>query len=147
MNLAMPEHAIETLAARGTLAGGELMRRYAADPDPEIELTWKNQRWVRYRSFIAALERALSRLENGKVDFEGQSILDLIDRGKDKRPPTYPWGRRDDDSASTEFADAQRRLAQAMSEALSELADASHTTELSQGSPQPRPELGLTPRA
>ena len=147
MNLAMPEDVIKKLTARGARAGGELRRHYAADPDPGIELTWKNQRWVRYRSFIAALERALSRLEKGKVDFEGQSILELINRGKDERPPAYPWGRRDDDSESTEFADAQRRLAQALSEALFELADDSHTNELSQGSPQPRPELGLTPRA
>lgn len=147
LNLAMPEDVIKKLGARGARAGGELRRHYAADPDPGIELTWKNQRWVRYRSFIAALERALSRLEKGKVDVEGQSILDLINRGKDEHPPTYRWGRRDDGSRSTEFAEAQRRSAEALSEALFKLADDSHANELSQGSPRPRPELGLTPRA
>ena len=147
LNLAMPEEVIAKLGQRGALAARELRRRYAADPAPDIQLTWKNQRWVRYRSYIAALERALGRFEKGKVDFEGQSILDLISRSKHEPPGSYRWGKRDEDSEGELSAEAQRELARAWTKALFELAEDAGSNELSEGSPRPRPELGLTPRA
>jgi predicted acylesterase/phospholipase RssA len=148
MNLSMKPDVIGALSERGADAADELLSHYGSDPADDVVLTWKNQRWVRYRASIAALERMLIRLEKGAVDLEGQSILELVEREKGEPPPSYPWGRRDDDQEDDLLEAAQRGRAVALTEALLNLADeGADPSVLTEGSPRPRSELGLAPRA
>jgi hypothetical protein len=80
-----------------------LAARFAFDPKPdpqsgkEIRLTWDNHRWVRFRSFMAALEDVARRLRATWEDAEGQrpfrSYKDLLDRSRSEKPTSYPLNR------------------------------------------------------
>ena len=72
LNLSMPPKIIEALGERGERAGELLAGRFAPTPtgnqvliDPKtgepVVLTWDNHRWVRYRSFMAAVELVARR--------------------------------------------------------------------------------------
>jgi predicted acylesterase/phospholipase RssA len=56
LNLKMPKKAIREVAERGERAGEMLTDRFGRNPSPNIELTWDNHRWIRYRSLMAGLE-------------------------------------------------------------------------------------------
>ena len=74
LNLNMPPEIITAVSVRGERAGELLAARFAPDPgkDPktgkDIELTWDNHRWVRYRSMMAALEVLARRLRAAWID-------------------------------------------------------------------------------
>lgn len=78
LNLDMPDHVIKSVGAKGRLAGRLLAARFAPNPesDPqwgeEIELTWENHRWVRFRTTMAALEH-LARDVIRHIKYEGPS--------------------------------------------------------------------------
>src|SRR5262249_23722064 len=70
---------VEAVGERGNCAGELLTARFAPNPglDPKtkkpIRLTWDNHRWVRYRSFIAALELAARRFHASSTNV-GQAL-------------------------------------------------------------------------
>jgi predicted acylesterase/phospholipase RssA len=137
MNLAMPKGVVERMSLRGKLAAEELYRHYGVPPGEPTPLTWDNQRWVRYRSFMALLEDTLERLHRGCLEHhpEDRTIEQLSRRG-DREPPGYRWSGQ-----QGEFAlDATARV----------LAVAKHfehrEESFTQGAPRPRPELRVTPR-
>jgi hypothetical protein len=110
LNLSMPNDVIERVAARGALAGKLLAARFSPnlEPDPQtgkpIELTWDNHRWIRYRSFMAGLERVARGFNATWSDAAKQKPWrgydDLLHRGPDDKPTSYPLFR----PAQYEFA-------------------------------------------
>lgn len=63
LNLNMPSKTISALSKRGRTAGELLVSRFheeGAARKAGFRLGWPNQRWVRYRSTMAALERFLA---------------------------------------------------------------------------------------
>lgn len=64
LNLRMPPDLIARVARRGELAGALLARRYTTEPTPEeraagLDVSWRNHRWVRYRTAMSLLQRML----------------------------------------------------------------------------------------
>ena len=59
LNLTMDAETIRRVAGKGREAAEDLRARFGDAPAPGVTLTWRNHRWVRFRSFTAALEDAL----------------------------------------------------------------------------------------
>jgi predicted acylesterase/phospholipase RssA len=57
MNLSMDGPTIAHLAERGRSAAAQLSARFAPAPPPGTELTWDNQRWLRYRAYMTLVEQ------------------------------------------------------------------------------------------
>ena len=90
LNLSMPPKIIEALGERGERAGELLAGRFAPTPtgnevliDPKtgapVVLTWDNHRWVRYRSFMAAVELVARRFRATWNDVTTQKNWRLYD--------------------------------------------------------------------
>jgi predicted acylesterase/phospholipase RssA len=104
LNLNMAPEIIAAVSARGELAGELLAARFAPNPgkDPktgkEIELTWDNHRWVRYRSVMAALEVLARRFRATWIDAAKEklwrSYAELLGRMRGEKPKSYPLARR-----------------------------------------------------
>lgn len=60
LNLTMDAATIRRVAAKGKEAAADLRRRFADTPASDVTLTWRNHKWVRLRSFMAAEEEALA---------------------------------------------------------------------------------------
>src|SRR5262249_34368834 len=103
LNLNMPPEIIASVSARGARAAELLVARFAPHPtkDPktgkEIELTWDNHRWVRYRSMMAALEVSARRFRATWIDGVKQkpwrSFDELLRRNRREKPVSYPLVR------------------------------------------------------
>jgi predicted acylesterase/phospholipase RssA len=106
LNLSMPDQVIAAVGARGEKAGELLAGRFAPTPtakdrltDPQsgdqVQLTWDNQRWIRYRSLMAALEVVVQRLRRSWQDSERpeatwwRSYAELLARGAKDLPSSY----------------------------------------------------------
>ncbi len=59
MNLSMAPPVIKRLSERGRWAGDLLQRRFSTEAGDGTPMTWDNQRWIRYRSFMRLLEVTL----------------------------------------------------------------------------------------
>ncbi len=138
LNLSMPPPVIGHLSSRGQFAGDLLRRRFAVPPETDSPLTWDNQRWVRYRSFMRLLEETLTRLRRGCVEQlpEDRPIEQLSRRGPDE-PPGYHW-----------TSHAQRDLGLEGTAAVIALIEAWEAGEQSfaEGAPEPSPELRVAPK-
>ena len=108
LNLSMPPKIIEALGERGERAGELLAGRFAPTPtgnevliDPKtgepVVLTWDNHRWVRYRSFMAAVELVARRFRATWKDVTTQKNWrlydDLLNRAQGGAPVSYPFHR------------------------------------------------------
>jgi hypothetical protein len=91
MNLNMEGRVIGALSERGRRAGTLLAERFGDTPPEDVELTWDNHRWVRYRASMAALERLLEAFHKGYTSTEeGQhSYEELLTRSADDLPSSY----------------------------------------------------------
>lgn len=107
-NLDMPPETIADVAGRGTLAGQLLAARFGGEAieDPKyggpIRLTWDNHRWVRVRSFGAALERvgyAFVRC------WRCRDYPSLLAESKN-HPPSYRWASPAHHAYATDTLDA-----------------------------------------
>jgi hypothetical protein len=134
LNLAMPPEAIGRLSTRGECAGDLLGRRFAVPPETSSPMTWDNQRWIRYRSFMGLLEDTLARLQTGSTQqLPGNRTIEDLS----SHPPDFRWA-----------SDAQRDWANAATGDLFELSNRWHASGQSfkPGAPEPAPELRVTPR-
>jgi hypothetical protein len=110
LNLSMPPEIINALGERGELAGKLLANRFAPTPtgnevliDPKsgapVVLTWDNHRWVRYRSFMAAVELVARRFRATWNDVTTRKNWrlydDLLKRAQGDPPVSYPFHRPD----------------------------------------------------
>jgi len=87
MNLEMDKDKIEHLAERGGAAAAALAERFRPDPPAGAELTWDNQKWIRYRSYMELLERRGRQARRGFLDAGlGTPLRELR-----AAPPSYPW--------------------------------------------------------
>ena len=145
MNLAMLPDVIRRLSTRGERAADELIRRFSVPPQTEVSLTWDNQRWIRYRAYMTALEDALIRLRIGCLEPEpGDRFLrELSDRGPTEPPADSRW-KRDEGIGNS----SQRELGNDITGRLIALAGSWNDSgvSLAPGSPRPRPQLRLMPR-
>jgi hypothetical protein len=112
MNLNMGSDLIEEIGARGERAGELLAARYGPNPekDPQsgddIELTWDNHRWIRYRATMAAFEDLARRFRKAWRDAAKQKPWRgydaLLDRGSKDAPTSYPLQRPDQQKFASE---------------------------------------------
>jgi hypothetical protein len=133
LNLVMGEEALRRLKDRGCWAGVKLRRRFA-EPRRPGELSWENQRWVRYRSVMAAFEEMLLELQAvyRQQTPEEPSYPDLI-----QSPPSYPLKSQQ----------LQKQFLE-MTEKLIQLADElqAQPTFRKADPPHPRGEMRVVPR-
>jgi predicted acylesterase/phospholipase RssA len=138
LNLTMPPEVIERLSVRGECAGVRLRRRFALPPEEDTPLTWDNQRWIRYRSFMGLIEETLVKLRTGYAErAEGDTSMDELSRRDPGSPPEFPWG-----------PGAQRAFALKGTEDLIALAEDWQRSRESftEGAPEPAPGLRVGPR-
>ena len=138
MNLVMPPQVIEALTDRGRRAGAMLAERFGPEPPPDVELTWLNHRWVRYRSTMALLDAALSSYTRAYRSPDLQpSYAELVRRDRSTPPPSYRWPRSGDAEVAGLMTDELIALARAW---------ADNPTIFGTDAPRPRPELRIVPR-
>ena len=138
LNLDMPPGAIEALSDRGRRAGEMLAGRFGPHPPADVELTWLNHRWVRYRSTMALLDAALSSYAQAYRSPGLQpSYAELVRRDPGTPPPSYRWRRAGDAEVAGQMTDELIALTEAW---------AKNPTILAVDAPRPRPELRIVPR-
>lgn len=146
LSLNMTDEVIDALSERGQRAGALLAERFGDAPPSDVELTWDNHRWVRYRASMAALERLLEAFHKGYTSTEeGQrSYGELLTRSAHAPPSSYRWKTR---SRNGEPIQAQQEYAQEITRLLIELADeiGQGEEDLQKGSPRPRPAMRIVP--
>jgi predicted acylesterase/phospholipase RssA len=142
INLNMPPELIVDLGQRGEQAARLLIKHFTL-PANEIELSWDNHRWIRYRSMMGLLEEMLEEIEFAiKNPVPGdRSYDDLILRDFDEAPNSYKWKNK---SQRTFAHKATRELMDLIAKWQSLRADprATFTT----GTPRPQPELRVKPQ-
>jgi predicted acylesterase/phospholipase RssA len=87
MNLEMEVGKIKRLAKRGEAAASALAERFRPDPPQGVELTWDNQKWIRYRAYMDLLERRGRAARRGFLDASLGTPLSEMRLA----PPSYPW--------------------------------------------------------
>ena len=101
INLNMPSQVIMRISNRGKCAAELLAARFGSETgkDPQtckdIELTWDNHRWVRYRSVMAALEVFARSLRVKWMDPSKprRSYRELLTRSERDQPHSYALER------------------------------------------------------
>lgn len=134
LNLEMPASVIESIGHRGRLAAQLLLARFDPHPaasDPKsgrpIVLTWNNHRWVRYRTFMAAIEQLL--IEFGNIWKEERDHPERLPPGVVPLPELVKQASRElmsspDSSCVTDYwwrSPEQMQHAQRVSETLAEI--------------------------
>jgi predicted acylesterase/phospholipase RssA len=133
MNLKMDSLQIERLAERGACAARKLAERFSAKPPPRTKLSWDNQRWIRYRTYMELLERKGREARRGyQDDLNGRPLSSLADR-----PPDFPW-------QTPEQAKFARSATAAQLELFKEWQDDGQT--FAAGAPRPATEPWAIPR-
>jgi hypothetical protein len=142
MNLDMPAETIAKLTERGRCAGAALRQRFAGPPQGPQDLSWDNQRWVRYRVAMAVLQSALSSYRRAYCGPPGPgetSYPELLARDPGTPPGSYRWARA-----------AQEAFAQTATDDLVRLADSwvppRAEESFTEGAPKPSPVLRVVPR-
>ena len=143
LNLNMPPDVIVRLGERGEQAAQLLMDHFTL-PASEIELSWDNHRWVRYRSMMGLLEELLKEIEFViKNPAPGdRSYEDLILRDFAEAPNSYDWKNQ---SQRTFAHKATGELMQLIAKWQSLRANDSAST-FTTDTPRPQPELRVKPQ-
>ena len=143
LNLNMPPDLIIDLGKRGEEAA-RLLTEHFTLPADEIELSWDNHRWVRYRSMMGLLEEML-----GQIEFTIQnpvpgdrSYHELILRDFDQAPLSYKWRSR----SQRTFADKATEELMALLAKWQSLKLKDQNSTFTTGTPNPQPELRVKPR-
>nr|WP_245672772.1 patatin-like phospholipase family protein [Aldersonia kunmingensis] len=115
MNLEMPEAVIERLTNRGLAVGDLLTQRYAGkSPGLTKAPGWENQRWVRYRSAIAAAETWLESFQNAYAtppNAYQTAYDDWLDFESGVKPDEFKWLCKAEADAARARTDQLMRLA------------------------------------
>lgn len=132
LNLTMPHDIVTSLNGYGKEAAQRLIEHFidGVDQGKPMDMTWTNQRWIRYRSTMALLEtfvadfsKAIRNPEPGDAPY-----TDLINH-----PPSYP------------FTQSQAATAHQETTSLTELGEEMNQKSLEHGSPHPEPALVIRP--
>jgi predicted acylesterase/phospholipase RssA len=143
LNLNMPSDVIRELGERGERAAGLLMDHFTL-PAEEIELSWDNHRWVRYRSTMGLLEEMLNAIEfTIKNPAPGdRNYEELILRGADQAPPSYKWKNNSQRTFTHKATGELLELIAKWQSLRTNDASSTFTT----GAPRPQPELRVKPQ-
>jgi predicted acylesterase/phospholipase RssA len=136
LNLNMPPELIQILCERGRAAGKKLALRFSQG-EPGCTLDWQNHRWVRLRTFLAALEDTLGSVERACAEPLDPAYEQWIRAINGSHLPSYRWGNRAQHEAAADLVADLRRIAQRLSQL---------ERGLAHRSPRPRPELRARPR-
>lgn len=109
MNLSMERETIERLAERGASAAEQLSARFASSPPTDTELTWANQRWIRYRTFMALVERQSQQALRGFDDGDSGAPISELNSRPLGTPPGYGW--QDEEQKAFAIAETAQMLA------------------------------------
>ncbi len=130
LNLTMDAEEIKGLAERGGAAAAELAKRFGPEPPDGTQLTWDNQRWVRYRAYMELLERKGHEARRGSFcQTQGAGLEELRED-----PPSYP------------FSEGEGRLDGEADELVAEFGAWTGEERFSDGAPPPRTEPWSIPR-
>ena len=108
MNLHMPEERVDALAERGRCAAEELRRRFAVSETPwSPPMGWDNQRWLRFRSYMALVERqGLSAVRATRTEPGGDSSVESVKAPPDGDETVYAWKTPEQRTLGTSAANA-----------------------------------------
>ncbi len=139
LNLNMPPERIDALTKRGGAAAEEFIARFGSPPELGQKMDWANHRWLRMRSWLAAFEVMLRRVERtcaepqaGDTDYESW----IRETSPNTDAPSYPWA-----------GPTQHELAVKTIHTLRGLIEEWQATECSAATKAPRPRPELRPRA
>ncbi len=129
LNLGMSSATIEALSGRGEQAGRTLLSAFS----------WDNHVWVRYRSTMATLESFLGVFRDDYLTplRADQLMWDVIKNRSTQNPPSYQWGSPEQTSFAAGATGDLVRLSEQWERTGQDFAT---------GSPQPAPELRITPK-
>jgi hypothetical protein len=132
LNLTMPKELVTSLNQYGREAAERLIEHfiYGKDQGEPIDLTWNNQRWIRYRSTLALLETFLA-------DFAHRII--------NPEPGDSPYSDLVNYNPSYELEQYQRIAAMEETQALTAMEPEMKEGLLEKGSPHPEPTLVIRP--
>lgn len=142
INLNMPPDVVRALSERGYKAGQMLAQRFTSPPD-QLDLSWDNHRWVRYRSLMQLLEQMLKNIEHSfatTTPFE-QSYAVLITRDSSAAPNSYTWTN----TAQQSFADHATQTLLQLAQNWTQQGSANSSASFAGRAPKPRPELRIRP--
>lgn len=142
LNLDMDAQTIASLVKLGEKAGAAILERYAppaittTDGSP-CEVGLENQKWIRFRSFMALLEESLLSMDKAaEASCAGEATYKDLLAAHDA--PSYPMTKPQQRFMSEFFAKL-RQLAQELEEAQRE----GHSFQTH--APKPEPELKVNP--
>ena len=137
MNLNMKRPAIERLAKRGESAAAQLGARFGPAPPADTELTWDNQRWLRYRAYMTLVEEQGEQAQKGFERPPGTPPMATLEEPPLGDEEGYGWSD-----------EAQREFAKESTEALLGLFDGweGESRRFSEGSPEPQLQPWQIPR-
>ena len=143
LNLNMPPDLIVELGKRGEEAA-RLLTEHFTLPADQIEASWDNHRWVRYRSMMGLLEEMLKQIEfTIKNPAPGdRSYHDLILREFDDAPISYKWKNK----SQRTFADKATEELMALVNKWQALRVNDPNSTFTTNTPKPQPELRVKPR-
>ena len=143
LNLNMPPPLIVELGKRGEQAAKLLIDHFTLPAD-EIELSWDNHRWVRYRTMMGLLEQMLKEIEFAiKNPAPGdRSFEDLILREFDQPPNSYDW----ENTRQRTFAHKATRELMDLIAKWESLHAGDLSATFTAHTPRPKPELRVKPQ-
>jgi len=143
LNLNMPPELIVELGQRGEQAAELLMEHFTLPAD-QIELSWDNHRWVRYRSTMGLLEQMLEEIEFAmKNPAPGdRPYQDLISREFTDAPKSYKWENKSQRTFAEKGTLELLDLIAKWQSLRAHNASSTFTT----GTPKPQPELRVKPQ-
>ncbi|WP_287211934.1 patatin-like phospholipase family protein [Mesorhizobium sp.] len=126
LNLNMPQSVLDSVAAKGTAAGGVFSR-----------FSFDNHYWVRWRNVAAALQRyTIQVAENAKSTVPDYAGAHSMAESGNPEPPSYQFRSQDRQAAA-------EALLKSLEENGAEWSDLG--PDLTIGAPRPLPQLRITP--
>jgi len=138
LNLKMDPMKVKALSERGKWAAVQLRERFGAAGATRTGLNWNTHRWVRFRTSMMLLQKMLRQTAEAFAasDPGYPSYHDLVNRTADKDPVTGSWWPR----TPSAYRDSTKVLEQFVS------AFSSSAPDFEEKSPQPGPELRISPK-
>ena len=138
LNLKMDPAKVKALSERGKWAAVRLRERFGAAGATRTGLNWNTHRWVRFRTSMMLLQKMLRQTAEAfaAADPGYPSYHDLVNRTADKDPVTGSWWPR----TPSAYRDSTKVLEQFAS------AFSSSAPDFEEKSPQPGPELRISPK-
>ncbi len=138
LNLKMDPAKVKALSERGKWAGVRLRERFGAAGADRPGLNWNTHRWVRFRTSMMLLQKMLRQTAEAfsASDPVYPSYHDLVNRAADKDPVTGSWWPR----TPSAYRDSTMVLEQFAA------TFSSSAPDFEEKSPQPGPELRISPK-